>query len=266
VPFTPSHVAAILPLTKTPLLPAALVVGSMVPDLFFYLPVDVPRALTHSVAGWLTVDLALGLALYILWEFFLRRPLTDFAPLWVRGRLSGIVRNGVAPRAKGSWRVVVLAAASVLVGALTHLVWDSFTHPGFVVSQLPWLAAQHGHWYGYEWAQNASSAIGGAVLVLWIFAWVRRTPRLDQAEIVAGRLSARQRGLAWIAVCGVGFAVALFVWVRGIATRGQGAFDGSLLFDVATRGIGIAGLVALIGAIAWWVVEWSRVKAETRSE
>ncbi|MEE2045837.1 DUF4184 family protein, partial [Nocardiopsis tropica] len=38
MPFTLSHVAAVLPLARTRLPPAALVVGSVVPDLPYYLP------------------------------------------------------------------------------------------------------------------------------------------------------------------------------------------------------------------------------------
>lgn len=37
MPFTPSHVAAALPFLRTPLIPAALVIGTMTPDLFYYL-------------------------------------------------------------------------------------------------------------------------------------------------------------------------------------------------------------------------------------
>jgi hypothetical protein len=61
MPFTTSHVAAILPFARA-LVPAALVVGSMAPDLFYSVPTDVSRELSHSLPGFITVDLALGLA------------------------------------------------------------------------------------------------------------------------------------------------------------------------------------------------------------
>jgi hypothetical protein len=40
VPFTPSHAAAVLPFLRTPLTASALVIGSITPDLPFYLPVE----------------------------------------------------------------------------------------------------------------------------------------------------------------------------------------------------------------------------------
>jgi len=40
VPFTGSHPAAVLPLLRTPLPSAALVIGSLVPDLPYYRRAD----------------------------------------------------------------------------------------------------------------------------------------------------------------------------------------------------------------------------------
>jgi hypothetical protein len=50
MPFTPSHIAAALRFLRTPLIPAAVVVGTMAPD----------RDLSHSVLGLVTVDLLVG--------------------------------------------------------------------------------------------------------------------------------------------------------------------------------------------------------------
>ena len=47
MPFTPSHAAAVLPFLRTPLPASALVVGSITPDLPFYLPVGFPWP-THT--------------------------------------------------------------------------------------------------------------------------------------------------------------------------------------------------------------------------
>jgi hypothetical protein len=66
VPFTPSHVAAVLPFARTPLVPSALVIGSMGPDLFYYVPLPIERSFTHSLTGVFTVDLVLGVVLFAL--------------------------------------------------------------------------------------------------------------------------------------------------------------------------------------------------------
>jgi hypothetical protein len=67
MPFTASHVAAVLPLVRTPLLPSALVVGSMVPDLPYFLPLPLTSYVTHSPVGVVSVDALMGLAV-VIWH------------------------------------------------------------------------------------------------------------------------------------------------------------------------------------------------------
>ena len=63
MPFTPAHVAAVLPVVGRRgrwVVPAAWVVGSMSPDLVYFTPVGWVRPLSHSLTGLLTLDPALG--------------------------------------------------------------------------------------------------------------------------------------------------------------------------------------------------------------
>ena len=132
MPFTPTHVAAVLP--ALPWLrrfgPAAaptsaLVIGSMIPDTAVFLPRFFDYGRAHSGPGLLTVDLPLGLAAFLTWEFLLKASLADLAPVAVRCRLA--VGRGPA---RLSPRTLLTAAAFVLIGAVTHVLWDSFTHAG----------------------------------------------------------------------------------------------------------------------------------------
>ncbi len=70
MPFTPSHVAAVLPLARTGLPPTALVVGSVAPDLPYYLPLPVAAATTHGPAG-LWLDVLLGGAVLVVYAYVL---------------------------------------------------------------------------------------------------------------------------------------------------------------------------------------------------
>ena len=120
MPFTPSHVAAVLPLRGRAGLPfAALAAGSMSPDLLYYLPGFgwSPAIPTHSLLGVVTWDLAFGLLIWMAW-CWAAGPLRDMSPDVLRSRW----------REPGSgfpgWR---LAPIAVAIGSLTHVVWDSFT-------------------------------------------------------------------------------------------------------------------------------------------
>src|SRR6478672_2270456 len=84
MPFTPAHVAAVLPVVgrERPrwVVPCALVVGSMVPDVLYFVPLGDYRAVSHSLRGLVTLDLLLGLVLSGLWRGAAAPVLRDLAP------------------------------------------------------------------------------------------------------------------------------------------------------------------------------------------
>jgi hypothetical protein len=64
VPFTPTHIAAILPVAAAAPRPfpfSALVVGSMIPDLPLFVTLPVTYATTHSITGLFLACLPLGM-------------------------------------------------------------------------------------------------------------------------------------------------------------------------------------------------------------
>jgi Domain of unknown function (DUF4184) len=248
MPFTPSHVAAILPFARTPLVPSALVIGSMAPDLFYYVPLPISRTLTHSLPGVFTVDLVFGIVLFSLWELVFRRPLTDFTPLPARSRLATMPEASIRPHGLAWWKVAVLLVASVLLGTLTHVFWDSFTHAGATVDQLPVLKTV---WHTkplYRWAQWASSLLGFLGVVAWIVVWLRRTRPVAPA---ATRLSLARRSSGWITVAVAGVATSMVVWAIGIA-NGLSPIANRLVFHTITFGLAAAALVAVAWCLAWW--------------
>lgn len=139
MPFTLSHPAAVLPLLRSPFCPAALVCGSLAPDAPYFLggagiPVSAQSwyepflnaTHSHTLPG-LSVALPFTLALLALYGL-VRRPVTELLP-WRPTAASD--RTGGFPRRAG-W--VLLSA---LIGVLTHLAWDSFTHfDGYVVTHV----------------------------------------------------------------------------------------------------------------------------------
>jgi hypothetical protein len=195
VPFTPSHAAAVLPFVGTALPASALVIGSVAPDLPYYLPVDLPWD-THTAAAVVTVDLLLGGFAWVVWHGLLAEPALAGAPRALRARLAD-VPLGLARRVRSA-RELLLAALALVVGAATHVLWDEFTHAGrWGTEHLPALARDWGPLPGYRWLQYASGLLGGAALLLWLVRWWRRAP---QAQLPA-RPAAWP---AWAAIAGAG--------------------------------------------------------------
>jgi hypothetical protein len=195
MPFTGSHVAAVLPLTRAAwLVPSALVIGSMIPDLPYYLPLPVDAALTHSLVGVLSVDVVLGLLAIAVWHGLLARFLTAISPARLRERLAPPTRQRPRPTRRTAMLVVSLS-----LGALTHVLWDSFTHDGmWGATHISWLAESHFGTAGYRWAQRVSSIVGAAAVVVWLVRWWRtQSSEATAKSPPAGRLLVVS---AWMAI------------------------------------------------------------------
>ncbi len=251
MPFTVSHAAAALPFLGTRLPAAALVIGTMVPDLPSFVPLGIPRELSHSVPGVFGVDLPLGLLCVLLWTFAFRAPLHDYAPRWLRSRWR--------PR---PWRpdgvrrmllTVLLVLIALLVGVATHLLLDLLAHPDspLVLAQ-PALRAPVGPLRVYAWLQYGVSVAGILVLAVWTVVWVRRTPPVA-LEAAVGRLHPLWRGVAWGGCLVVLVGVAVALWLREVLA-GVPPLDATLLHYTAVFSIACAALVALAGCIAWYLL------------
>src|SRR5690348_16124352 len=87
MPFTPSHAVVALPFIRTPLVPAAIAVGAMTPDLPLFvrgLPLHYGR--THDPA-WLPLTVLVALVLLLVWRSVLRPAVRELSPGWLAARL-----------------------------------------------------------------------------------------------------------------------------------------------------------------------------------
>lgn len=179
MPFTPSHAVVALPFVRTPLIPAAIAVGAMTPDLPLFLrgtPITYPG--THD-PRWIPATMVLALVLLLVWRCVLRPAVRELAPRWMAERLpttwdEGAAR-GWADTLSASWRPLLLLLASLAIGVASHIAWDAFTHEGRAgVALLPALDQQWGPLLGYKWVQHGSSAVGLLILAIAGWVWFRR--------------------------------------------------------------------------------------------
>jgi len=169
MPFTLAHPAAILPLRRFEFLHVIpLTVGSLVPDVPYYLPERLGRAFnyTHTFYGSFMPDLPLGIAL-LLFTLVMREPLTALLSSTGRWLCLTSIERFVAKR--WNW---LIAVSSLLVGIWTHIVWDSFTHPGgWTAARVDALSAPVDV-FGWNTETNhllqyISSILGLVVLIWW---------------------------------------------------------------------------------------------------
>ncbi|MDN0194871.1 DUF4184 family protein [Streptomyces sp. S.PNR 29] len=217
MPFTLSHAAAVLPAVRTDgtgrgqLVPAVLVAGSFSPDMTYYAASVVSGAMefgevTHSFVGVFTVDVLVAWALVGLW-LLVREPLVALLPRARQGRAAALLRCG-APRARVRPSLVGRWYVSAALGALTHVVWDAFTHlDRWGMRLFPVLGREVAGSPLYWYLQYGGSAVAAVVIAVFVACALRRTPAALAAEPVGvAVLSVRDRW--WAAVLLGGCALA----------------------------------------------------------
>lgn len=134
MPFTLAHAVVALPLRRTPLVPAAVAVGAMTPDVPLFLRgMRLDYGFTHTVgnAVWTAV---IALLLFLVWRMLLRPASLQLAPIWIasrlprRWRVSGLSAAREALGAGQPRGYPLMLALSLVLGVLSHIVWDMFTH------------------------------------------------------------------------------------------------------------------------------------------
>jgi len=246
MPFTISHAAAVLPfarwLQRGNIL-SALVIGSMVPDFGYLLPWRPTRVETHSASALLSFSLPVGLATYWFFQRFIKTAVREVLP-------DGPYRRSevFAPVADfwslGQW---FMAAVGVLGGAVSHLVWDAFTHEGARgIRMIPaiddWLLTIAGRQLqGTRLLQDLSSLIGLLIViaVIWRALW---TPR-SQRQIVAGRRFAAAERRLWLsayALTAVTVSAVDLALIPPSEPYGLGIWSLGHAAIAAVRGLGVA--------------------------
>jgi hypothetical protein len=165
------------PLARWRLLSAA-VIGSMVPDFGLFLPMRPARVETHSSLALITFCLPVGLATFWIFQALIKSAVLEILPDGSYSRW----RSLAAPADFRSLTQWLLAACGVELGAVTHLIWDAFTHEGARgVRMIPALddplvdIVGH-HLIGARFLQDISSLIG-LVVVLAVVAYGLRPLR-----------------------------------------------------------------------------------------
>ncbi len=204
MPLTfPSHAAAILPLLTfrgRRLPPSALVIGSAAPDLVYL--VGTLGGDAHRPPGLFPICVPAGLVAFLYFETLvapvLGPALVAVAPTRLASTAARLFTPRPLPRDPAGWFFVALA---VQLGAVTHQLWDGFTHawlwpartlyPDTTVALFgrPILLARV--------LQHGSSVVGLVIVLLYLY---RTAPPRRDASAPDERAAAARRLLAVLAL------------------------------------------------------------------
>jgi hypothetical protein len=242
MPFTLSHAAAAIPFRRTLLVPSALVAGCFAPDFEYFLSLGPHGGFGHTLPGLFLLDLPLAFIGLWLFERYAKAPLVETLPAGVRLRLAPTSRS----LSINSFSRFVLIAFSIVVGAVTHVVWDWFTHPRYWLydhwsflrrtASLPFVGPQrYCHIFQYI------SSFGGILIIaIWCVHWYRKDPA-HHAEV-----DARSSFVTRCVFAGA-FAIAI---AAGFLRAAQGGIPHGIL------GTQRFGTELVVTAVAVFCAEW----------
>ncbi|MFZ6742269.1 DUF4184 family protein [Undibacterium sp. JH2W] len=181
MPWTFAHPLAILPLRR--LAPQrfnlmALVIGSIAPDLGYYVFAFDLATLAHQWLGLLLVCLPAGWLVFM----FMRLMQAHFIYLLPQMQRQALQAHASLPQALSRSQILWISL-SLLSGAMTHIVWDAFTHDhGFAVAYFDVLretiVVAGFHTQVFHLLQHLSSVVGVTGLVYCYWQWLEKLPHI----------------------------------------------------------------------------------------
>ncbi|QDS33739.1 DUF4184 family protein [Brevibacillus brevis] len=243
MPFTFAHPAIVLPLRKCKWFSfSALVFGSMAPDFEYFFRMQPFSVYSHTMLGLWLVDLPIAILLAFLYQYVVKKPMLARLPEWI-GRGLGYTNNGSRMPA---WRTAIVFMYSALLGSLSHIAWDAFTHEGgrmvdhFLFLQQTILIT-HYKVPVYKLLQHGSTIFGG-LAILYVIARSARNNR----QIVMRQVPVLEKWLFWF---GVGLFGIVTVFFHAFLVKGISPFVHPLQQVVPFLSGSLLGIVALCFAL-----------------
>ncbi len=236
----------------------------MVPDLPLFVPVAVFRKWSwvpsagfgHTLPGLVLFCLPVGLTLLGVFHWILKRPLLALMP--PRHRVCLAPFAGRVSLNTAHW--LGLVAVSLLIGALTHTVWDSLTHVyGWGVQRLDVLTTTvmevgpH-RLRIYTLLQHGGTVVGGALLVFWYANWFRKVAPAPSESPSGSSKAVRLAIVAAIGMCA--FLGTLLFGVRGALSQSGLAALEAFAGQGSRAGVCCGATGVMVYAVCWHLIAW----------
>lgn len=207
MPFTGAHPAAIIPLAKHRFILSALIIGSIAPDLGYYVGFATPNRISHSILGIFLFSLPSGFLFFLIFHYILKRPLLELFPDSLRSRLFKYTKKS----GYLSFKQLKLVILSIIIGAFTHIAWDTLTHEhewkqhGMNFVEYRVLRTSKGSIALHHIFQHGSTVAGLTIIAIWFTGWYRKT----RPQIVPGAVFSQPlRYIFLLAMIGISLLLA----------------------------------------------------------
>jgi hypothetical protein len=243
MPWTLAHPAAVIPLHhffRRCLVLIPLMIGSITPDLGYYIQQFGLATFAHGFQGSILVCLPSG-ALLLGILCLIRKPIGFMLPQPHRTIFSQSIEVSIPRHLTSILKTII----SIWLGAWTHIAWDSFTHAsGWAVTRIPFLHQELVnigtiHLPAYYLLQQISTISGALILAILYRAALRRIPRTSVPPV--------QNRLRY-AICGIIGFIALLIAIP-LAIPASAAAQGYFALRVFLFKTAIFGTTAYISLL-----------------
>jgi hypothetical protein len=175
MPFTPAHPAIVLPFLNRKYFSATgLIMGSVSPDFEYFIKASIQGVHGHTLAGIFYFDIPIALFFALVFHLWVKESFLSNLPAFLQVRLQPFRSLDFRNYMRSHYVIFFL---SVVLGAASHIFWDSFTHNGTYFVQnmsiyqstfVPFQGVKYPLWYAL---QHISTFTGLAIIVGYI-AWL----------------------------------------------------------------------------------------------
>lgn len=171
MPFTFAHPSIVLPLKSKYFNFSGLILGSMAPDLIYFVLFSPSSNLGHRFWGFLLFNLPMCFLLNYLFYKYIQELFICTLPNFISKKYMYIIKNKNMLLNK---RDILIFTYSCLIGMVTHVLWDGFTHnTGFFVQNMKFLSGSITLFYlnipVYKILQHGSTLVGFFIIFVYIY-------------------------------------------------------------------------------------------------
>lgn len=199
MPFTFSHPAIVLPLKKMKaswFSSTGLVIGSIAPDLPYFVTMDAQTNIGHTFIGIFIIDLPISFLVAIAFHLWVRNNLIMHLPSPLDRKYYDYTKFDFLYYLKQKWFVI---AVSILIGIISHLIWDDFTKPDGVVyyfnpsffKQIIHIGPLNTHLYRLI---ERTGSVLGLLLLMWIIF------QKKEQVLTPSLLSDKKKSVYWLVI------------------------------------------------------------------
>lgn len=176
----------------------------MSPDFEYFFKMSVDDAHSHTIAGLLYFDVPVTLFLALLFHIVVKKNLIGNLPLYFQRRSQELLELDFVTYFKGNTWVFLVSG---LLGASSHILWDSFTHNNTYFTQnlsfyegtfVPYNGVKYPLFYALQYI---STGLGLTVIVIHILS-IKPLP---------ARITNNPQVIYWLTLITI---LATTVWIR----------------------------------------------------